>query len=238
MKLLAFECSAKAASVAIVDGERLLCEFYSNMGLTHSQTLLPMAKSAIESCGITLSDIDGFAISSGPGSFTGLRIGISAVKGLAIADNKPCVGVSTLYSMALSQINSEKIVVSCMDARCRQCYCAIFLSDGEKIIRISEDSALSMEELCGKIKDANEKFGKSGIIVGDGAQLFMNTAGQDLSFLRLADENLRYQSARYVASAALPEFYAGNTVSAAELLPMYLRLPQAERELKKKLKEN
>lgn len=237
MKILAFECSAKQASVAIAENEKILSEFYSNVGLTHSQTLMPMAEAALGACGLTTQDIDGFCVASGPGSFTGLRIGMSAVKGLTIAGSKPCVGVSTLFAMAHCNLSFKGIIAACMDARCNQCYCGLFLSDGEKITRLSEDMAIPLAEFCDKINEATAKEGLPALIMGDGSPLLYKGFGDKLQNAMLAPDGSRYQSARGVAAAALSEFINGNTVSSAELLPIYLRLPQAERELKKKMEE-
>ncbi len=237
MKILSMECSAKAASVAITEGGKLLAEFYSNIGLTHSQTLMPMAEAALGASGLKIGDIDAFAISAGPGSFTGLRIGISAIKGLAIAEDKPTVGVSTLEAIAEAASQFKGIVAAAMDARCNQFYCAAFLSDGEKLERLMEDSALSFEDFKEKIAEFSREYGENAIILGDGAELFKRLTSGELSFLKLADEKNRYQSARYVAKIAERELQKGNGVSGGALLPIYLRLPQAERELKKKLEE-
>lgn len=237
MKILAFECSAKQASVAIAENEKILTEFYSNVGLTHSQTLMPMLEAALAACGLKTEDIDGYCIAAGPGSFTGLRIGMSALKGLTIANAKPCVGVSTLYAMAHCNLAFKGIIAACMDARCNQCYCGLFLSDGEKISRISEDMAIPMEEFCTLINTKSTELGLPVLIMGDGANLFYKGFGNNIENGTLAPDGSRYQSARGVAAAALSSFISGNTVSSAELLPIYLRLPQAERELKKKMEE-
>ncbi len=237
MKILAFECSAKQASVAIAENEKILAEFYSNVGLTHSQTLMPMLESALTACGLDIEDIDGFCVAHGPGSFTGLRIGMSAIKGLTIANDKPCVGVSTLFAMAHCNSAYNGIIAACMDARCNQCYCGLFLSDGEKITRLTDDMALPLEEFYNIIKDEAQRLNLPVLIMGDGAILFYKSYGDKLENAVLAPDSSRYQSARGVAAAALGDFNLGNTVSSGELLPKYLRLPQAERELKKKMEE-
>lgn len=237
MKILAFECSAKQASVAIAENEKILAEFYSNVGLTHSQTLMPMAEAALSACGIGIDDIDGFCVAHGPGSFTGLRIGMSALKGLTAANGKPSVGVSTLYAMAHCNLSFKGIIAACMDARCNQCYCGLFLSDGEKISRITEDMAIPMEEFCVLINKKSEELKLPTLIMGDGSNLFYGRFSENLTNASLAPDGSRYQSARGVVAAALNEFICGNTVSSNRLLPVYLRLPQAERELKKKMEE-
>ena len=237
MKLLSVDCSATPASVAITDDEKLLAEFYCNIGLTHSGTLMPMVEATLKATNLDITDIDGFCISAGPGSFTGVRIGISTIKGLAAPYNKKCVGVSTLEAMAYGCTSFDGIVAATMDARCNQCYCALFLCEGNKITRLSDDMALPMAELCDKIKKLNQEYNKPVLAVGDGAALFMKGFGEQLPFARIASEGCRYQSARFVAAAALNKFLLGETLSHSELQPIYLRLPQAERELKKKMEE-
>ena len=237
MKILAFECSAKQASVAIAENEKILTEFYSNVGLTHSQTLLPMMEAALSACGLDIEDIDGFCIAAGPVSFTGLRIGMSAVKGLAIGNKKPCVGVSTLFAMAHCNLAFSGLIAACMDARCNQCYCGLFLSDGKKITRVTPDMAVPMEEFCDLVNAKSEELQQPVLIMGDGANLFYKGFGDKLNNATLAPDGSRYQSARGVAAAALCDFISENTVGSHELLPIYLRLPQAERELKKKMEE-
>lgn len=237
MKILALECSAVPSSVAILDNDKLLAEFYCNIGLTHSQTLMPMVESVLTATGLTVEDIDGLCISAGPGSFTGVRIGISTLKGLAAPFNKSCVGVSTLEAMAYGFIDYNGIVATIMDARCNQCYCALFLCENQKITRLSDDLALSMAELCDKIKEISEEKHLPTIAVGDGAALFISNFGEHLPTTTLASSGCRYQSARFVAAAAKERFESGKVISHSELQPIYLRLPQAERELKKKLEE-
>ncbi len=237
MKLLAIECTAKPASVALSEDGKIVCEFYSNVGLTHSETLMPMADAALKAAGWTLKDVDGFCIAAGPGSFTGVRIGMSALKGMALGLSKPVVGVSSLKAMAYGCISHEGLIVSCMDARCGQCYCGLYLSDGEKISEILGGMALSMDELCGKIAEELTKLDKKAVVVGDGAALFMEKHGAQFGGrVFLSHPNCRFQSARGVAAVAYPEFLNGNTQSSEEILPIYLRLPQAERELKKRTK--
>ena len=233
MTYVGFECSAAPASVALWRDGKLLGEFFCNVAVTHSQTLLPMFDALLESCNVGIDEIDGYCISSGPGSFTGIRIGISAVKGLAAAKSLPCVGVSTLLGIANGVLPYEGPIAAVMDARCDQFYCALFLSDGEKIIRIFDDMALSRAELCGKITEVSAKYDKKVLLAGDGATVFYKGFKSDeLPPARLAPESCRYQSARAVITAACPSFENGNTVMPKELLPVYLRLPQAQRELK------
>ncbi len=224
MKMLAFECSATAASCAVLENGVILGSAYSNVKLTHSQTLMPMMENLLSSTKLSLSDIDCFAVANGPGSFTGIRIGISAVKGLAAAGSKPCIPVSTLFAAATLMCSHKGIISVVMDARCGQVYNALFRSDGQKIERLCEDRAVLAKELKTEI----ENFTQDVIIIGDGADMFYNNFRTEN--MRLAPPHLRFQNAVGVALAA----DESNAVSHTELLPFYLRLPQAERELKKR----
>lgn len=233
MKILAFESSAKAASVALCEDEFLIAQSYQNSGLTHSTTLMPMAEDLLNNCGIALKDVDCLAVAAGPGSFTGLRIGISTVKGLAWGADKPCVGVSTLEAMAWNLAHMEGIVCCAMDARRHQVYNALFQARCGALERLTPDRAVSLEELAGVL----ENFPKPQIVVGDGAELCYNDAGARGSVLTLAPAHLRFQSAWGVARAALERVRKGELTGGAELAAHYLRLSQAERERLEKQKE-
>ena len=232
MKILSLECSASPASVCITENGKILSSAFINVKMTHSQTLLPMVKNCLDAASIKLDDIDAFAISSGPGSFTGIRIGIAAVKGLALKNNVPCVAVSTLEAMAQLFIDHNTLICAVMDARCNQVYNALFSVENGNITRLCEDRALLCDELTDELK--NNYSDRNIIIVGDGADLFYSHLTEDIN-VSLAPEHLKYQNAVGVAFAAQSAIQNGDTVSPAALLPKYLRLPQAERELKKKL---
>ena len=229
MILLAFESSAKAASVALVRDGSLVSQYSQCSGLTHSRTLLPMAEDLLKNTELSLRDVDLFAVAHGPGSFTGIRIGVSTVKGLAWACEKPCVGVSTLEAMAWHGLAAGGLICPVMDARRSQVYHALFrIGDGVPE-RLSEDRPLSLEELA---EDLRQREGVP-FLVGDGAALtarFLDRAG--LPF-RLAPENLLWQSAWGVAMAARGKV-PGDSQS---LLPVYLRLSQAERERQERLQD-
>ena len=229
MKILCFDCSAGPASVAVMENGKILSSSFVNVKLTHSQTLLPMVKSTLDAAMLSLSDIDAFAINNGPGSFTGIRIGISAVKGLALAENKPCIEVSTLYSIAQLFRNFDCVVCAAMDARCNQVYNALFRIKNGAIIRLCEDRAVMVDEVIAELSALDEKI----IISGDGAALFEGFADTHEK-VSLAEEPLRYQNACGVAIAAEEAVREGKTLSPDVLRPFYLRLPQAERELKAK----
>ncbi len=233
MKILSIECSAQPCSVAIMDDQKILASSFVNVKLTHSQTLLPMVENLLNAASIPLSEIEGFAISAGPGSFTGVRIGISAIKGLASPKNIPCVGVSTLLSMAESFRDTDCIVCAVMDARCNQVYNALFEIKNGEITRLCDDRALLCPELAKEISELSQKLNLPIIITGDGTEVFYPYV-ETLDLIKKSDIQRRYQTAIGVGLAAMPHFISGNTLSAEELLPVYLRLPQAERELMQK----
>ena len=222
MLLLSFETSAKAASVALTDGSRLLGESYQNTGMTHSQTLMVMAEDLLRQCGKSPADVTDVAVAAGPGSFTGVRIGVAAAKGFAWGKELPCWGVSTLEAMALSLGVYEGYVVCAMDARRSQVYNAIFEAKNGEMTRIREDRAISLEDLGEEL----ESLSGPVYVVGDGAELCRRT----LPGLILPPEHRRHQRAVGVSLAALRKMAAGESADAAALTPNYLRLSQAERE--------
>lgn len=187
---------------------------------------MPMVDNALTQADINIKEIDAFCVNVGPGSFTGIRIGVAAVKGLALAENKPCAGVSTLESMAYNFADDNCIVCASMDARCNQVYTALFRCNGKTVERICEDKAISIDELCDELSSYDEKI----YLAGDGAEICIKSFGEKLSNVRLSGENRRYQRAFGAALAA--ENNKELFTDSALLAPVYLRLPQAERELK------
>lgn len=224
MLLLAFETSAKSASVALFDDTKLLGECYQNTGLTHSQTLMVMAEDLIHQCGFTPADITHTAVAAGPGSFTGVRIGVAAAKGFAWGKELPCYGVSTLESMALGLGLWEGTVVCAMDARRAQVYNAIFRVENGEYHRLTEDRAISIAQLG---EELNALSGPV-YLVGDGAALCHRTL-IDLTLI-LPPEWKQHQRAVGVGLAAQAAIARGESGNAAALSPNYLRLSQAERE--------
>ena len=227
MLILAFESSAKAASVALLRDGRLLGQSTQVSALTHSRTLLPMAEDMLKNCELKPADVDLFAVAQGPGSFTGIRIGVSTVKGLAWATDKPCVGVSTLEALAWHGVAAGGIVCPVMDARRSQVYNALFEIREGKPVRLCEDRAISLEQLAGELAAR----GEPAFLLGDGAALtaaFLRERG--LPF-RLAPDDLLWQDGWGVAMAAQDK----TPISGEELLPVYLRLSQAERERQERL---
>lgn len=227
MMILALESSATACSVALTRDGELIAQNYQNSGLTHSRTLLPMVDSLLDNCGESLDHVDVIAAAVGPGSFTGLRIGVATAKGLAWPGDKDCAPCSTLESMAWPLAHLEDTVIVCaMDARRKQVYNALFLAQGGKLSRLSPDRAISLEELGEELK----KLEKTKIVVGDGANLCYNTLTEQGIDLRLAPANLRMQSAWGVARAAEEVIARGELCKSQDLIPVYYRLSQAERE--------
>ena len=229
MLILAFESSARAASAALLRDGKLISQYAQCSGLTHSRTLLPMGEDMLKNAELTLDDVDLIAVAHGPGSFTGVRIGVSMVKGLAWASDKPCVGVSTLEAMAWHGLAAGGLVCPVMDARRSQVYNALFSIEDGRPVRLTEDRPISLEELAAELAASDW----APFLVGDGAELtyrYLTEHGIDCA---LAPENLRMQSAWGVAMAAMDK-EPGNADS---LLPVYLRLSQAERERQERMKQ-
>lgn len=228
MLILSVDSSAAPASVCLCEDGKIIADYYLNTGFTHSQTLMAMVESALEISGRSVSDIDAFAVNNGPGSFTGVRIGVSAVKGMAYSADKPCIAVSTLESMAYNCLIKDCIVCACMDARRNQVYNALFRVEDSDIERLTEDRAISVDEL---LSDLSEYDGDI-MLVGDGAELVFGSA--DKTNIMLAPPDIRYQRASSAALAAVEKYKRGEVLSPAALMPTYLRLSQAERERKAK----
>lgn len=226
MKILALESSATACSAALCEDGQLIAQNWQNSGLTHSRTLLPMVEDMLKNCGASLDDVDVVAVAAGPGSFTGLRIGVATAKGLAWPGDKPCAPCSTLESMAWSLAHlKDTIVVCAMDARRNQVYNALFLAKGGELERLTPDRAIGLEELAQELKQLD----KHKIVIGDGARLCYHAMQQGI-VLDLAPEHLRMQSAWGVARAATEVIARNGLVPGSDLAPVYHRLSQAERE--------
>ena len=230
MLILAFESSAKPASAALVKDGQLLSQYMQCSALTHSRTLLPMAEDMLKNAELTLSDVDLIAVAHGPGSFTGIRIGVSTVKGLAWAAEKPCVGVSTLEAMAWHGLAVGGYICPVMDARRSQVYNALFKIENGRPVRMTEDRPIALDELSKEVTALNAPV----FLVGDGAALcYEHFTARGVPCV-MAPDNLRWQDAWGVAMAAADKT-PGN---ADELLPVYLRLSQAERERQERLSQS
>lgn len=224
MKTLGIDTSAKTCSAALYENSACLSSRFLGEGLTHSQTLLPLIKDILNESGLSLDELDLISITAGPGSFTGLRIGISTVKGLAFSDDIPCVGVSTLAACAENCTEFEgALVCPLMDARRGEFYNALFRIVNSRPARLTEDRAISGDILADEIRGE-----KDLIILGDGGEKFTSMFPEFQPFLSAMD--IRYQSGDGAAKLGVREYSEGKICSAGKLAPVYLRLPQAERE--------
>ena len=227
MMILALESSATACSAALCRDGELVAQSYQNSGLTHSRTLLPMVRGMLKNSQLTLEQVDVIAVAAGPGSFTGLRIGVATAKGLAWPADKDCAPCSTLESMVWSLAHmAGSLIICAMDARRKQVYNALFLATGMGLERLTPDRAISLEELGAELKN----YENSKIVVGDGAKLCYNTLTEEGIPMALAPKHLRMQSAWGVARAAEELAARGGLVKGGALVPQYHRLSQAERE--------
>ena len=227
MKILSFDSTAKAASAAVLENDKVLSSFTIDNGVTQSELLLPMAEDMLKNLKLTFRDIELYACSVGPGSFTGVRIGTALVKGLAFGRNIPCVGVSTLEGLAENLAGMRDLIVPVMDARRGQYYTAIFSYESQ-MTRLTEDEALSAEALGQKLCELGK--GKKIYLVGDG----YNSAKAALDKLGVYTEDtpplLILENAASVGAVAYRKYISGDFCSDTDLKPTYLRLPQAERE--------
>ena len=227
MKILALDSSAVVASVALCDGETLLAEYTLNNGNTHSETLLPAIEHLLKTTGVTYDRVELFACATGPGSFTGVRIGAATIKGLAFGRNLPCVGVSALEALAYNLIGFDGILCPVMDARRSQLYNALFRCQNGGIQRITPDRTIAAAELAEELKAYDE-----AILVSGGGTHILCEAARDLANVRPAPELLRYENAYSVALCALTAMESGlDLTDKTDLLlaPTYLRPSQAER---------
>lgn len=222
MKILALETSAKAVSAAICQEDTVCASAFQDTGLTHSRTLMPLVELLMRNTGMRLQEMDGIAVAAGPGSFTGIRIGVAAAKGLAIAADKPLCGVSTLAGMARLALPFNGLVVCCMDARRAQIYNALFRAGSDGLERLSSDRAIDLEDLAKELAAEQAPI----LCIGDGAILTHSALSKQGISCMLAPPSCRQQSAVGVAFEALA---AGSFFPAQQLQPFYLRPPQAVR---------
>ena len=224
MKILSIDSTANTSTVALLENDKLLGIYTANTKNTHSETLLPMVETALKHYGITIDEVELFAVSAGPGSFTGVRIGVATLKGIAFGKSKPCVAVSTLEAIAENAKAREGLICPVMNARRSQVYTALFSSDGEKLTRLMPDSALSINEL----DELLSKYEHPVTFCGDGYGITLkalkNTTASPLP------DRLRHQSAYSVAQVALRKYESGEYTNDTDLTVTYLRPSQAERE--------
>ncbi len=228
MLILGIDSSSQAVSAALTIDGKLLGERYLNVGLTHSQTLMVLVDGVLRDCSVSLCDVDALAVSTGPGSFTGIRIGAAAVKGMAFGTGKPVFPVSTLESMAYLFPPSDCIICPTLDARRGELYCSAFVfnADGDPD-RLLPDDAMPASELIDKLSE----FDRQVIFTGDGCSIAAAAAQGKLGCFCSAPQTLRYQRACGVCAAAYRAFLTGEKdITGDEIVPVYIRLSQAERE--------
>lgn len=240
MRILALDSSGLVASVAVVDssesGEELIAEYTVNYKKTHSQTLLPMLDEVSKMIELDLSTVDAIAVAAGPGSFTGLRIGSATAKGLGLALNKPLIHIPTLEGLAYNLCGSSDVVCPIMDARRGQVYTGIYRFEDDKLIVLEDQMAISIEELGEKLK----KYENKVVFLGDGVPVFKERLTDEIMKDReiaFAPANVNRQRAASVGALAIRYYEAGKIETAAEHQPDYLRVSQAERERKERLKQ-
>ena len=231
MKILGIESAALVASVAILDEDVTIAEYTTNFKKTHSETLLPMLDEIIKMTGIDCSELSAIAVSGGPGSFTGLRIGAACAKGLGLALDLPLIHVPTLDAMALNIYSSDAIIVPIMDARRNQVYTGIYKNDCNLEI-IKESMAVAIDELFEILRDLdNKKEIKKIIFLGDGVPVFREYIDKNLEIAHdFASANLNRQRASNIAMLGLKMFKEGKSLLSDDMRPEYLRKSQAERE--------
>lgn len=231
MKVLAIDTSTNAATCAIMDDEKLVGEFTINDKITHSQKLLPMISQLLKSANIDIKEIDIFAAANGPGSFTGLRIGVATINGLAQATNKPVIGISSLEALAKNIADNEKIIVSLIDARRDRAFVGMYQAKEELETVLSPD-VLELEEIINILKEKQ----KDVIFVGEGTEIYKDKLKQELgSKASFAPRNINIAKASSTAEIAIKRAKQGNTKSYFELGVEYLRESQAQRELDAKM---
>ncbi len=222
MKILAFDTATRSGSVAILDDSRIIVEMNSDTGKTHSESLLPAVDHVLHETGYVIDDIDGYALTIGPGSFTGLRIGLSTVKGLAWASGKPVMAVSTLEALAHNIPFTDKFICPVLDARKKEIYTAIFRWNGSDIERVSEDAVMPPAGLFDLIDGET-------IFLGPGLNIYGAYISERLgNGATFAPENLWSVRASNVGIIALEGFKRGEGRESSILLPRYIRPSEAE----------
>ena len=225
MKVLAIESSSMVAGAAVADEDKIISEYFLNHKKTHSQTLMPVVDRVLDSCELSISDIDIFAAAQGPGSFTGLRIGISTIKGLAQSANKPVVGISTLDGLAYNMAYADGIICPIMDARREQVYTCLYEWDSVSLHRLSEYMALPLIDLINILKEKDKKVIFNGDGVSKYHDIIKEHMGENAEF---APITCRLNRASSIACLALKEASSGHIQSYMDLVPFYLRKSQAE----------
>lgn len=231
MKILALESSGLVASVAVMEDQKMIGEFTTNFKKTHSQTLLPMLDELIKTLDMELSDIDAIAVSKGPGSFTGLRIGSATAKGLGLALNKPLIPVPTVDALAYNLCGTAHLICPMMDARRQQVYTGLYAFENGHFKVILPQRAVPVEEI---IDEINQR-GRSVIFLGDGVPVYKTLIESSVKTeYQFAPAHLAYQRAGALGALAQIYYSEGKIETASAHRPDYLRVSQAERELMEK----
>ncbi len=230
MLILAIDSATPVAGVALLNGEKLLKEEFSNYKKTHSETLMVMVDRVLKECECTIQQVDAFAVTIGPGSFTGLRIGLAAVKGLSLATGKPVAGVSTLDTLAHNLCGSDALICPLLDARRQEVYCGFYDVTGAIPYKLHENLACSPAEFAVKARDVAVKKGKDRIILlGDGYYPYAEFFQQELgNCLQIPPPHLMLPRAAALGSLGLKKAQQGEFEDILSLRPVYIRLSEAE----------
>lgn len=235
MRILALDSSGLVASVAVVEDGTLLAEYTVNYKKTHSQTLLPMLDTIAGMIELDLQSIDAIAVASGPGSFTGLRIGSATAKGLGLALDKPLIAVPTVDALAFNLYNTDKLICPIMDARRNQVYTGVYRFENQTLQAVKEQTAIDIEEIITYLNGMKQEV----IFLGDGVPVYQATIAAKLeTAYSFAPAHLSRQRAGAVGALASIYYQAGRIESAGDYRPDYLRLSQAERERAEKERES
>lgn len=233
MKVLAIDSSGIVASAAVADNKNIIAEFTVNNRQTHSQTLLPMIDKVVQMSEIPLADIDAIAVASGPGSFTGLRIGSATAKGLGLALQKPIVPVPSLDGLAYRAACFSGIICPLMDARRNQVYTAAYHMENTHLVNVIAQKAVDIREILSELSE----IGEDVLFLGDGADVHRKTIEEEITIkYSFAPDYMSKQSAASVAALGIIYYGEGKYESAAAHRPFYLRKSQAEREREERLK--
>lgn len=232
MKVLAIDTSSIVATCAVMDDEKLIGEYILNHKKTHSQKIMPVIKEILDSCELDTEDIDVYGVAKGPGSFTGLRIGLATIKGLAHATDKPVVGISTLEALAFNIPYSQGIIVPMMDAKRQRVYTGLYKWQDGVLCVIDEPMAIEVEELIKILLDRNEKI----IVNGDGSIVYKPIILEKLkSRVLFAPKSANLSRASSVAELTMARAKEGKLESYMKIVPDYLRKSQAQREYDEKI---
>lgn len=232
MKILAIDSSGLVASLAIVTEDELIAEYTINYKMTHSQTLMPMLDEIVQMTNMDLKEIEAIAISKGPGSFTGLKIGAATAKGLGLVLDIPIIAIPTVDGIAYNLYKTKGIICPIMDARRNQAYTGLYKWINDEFTVLSEQKVAKIEELVKEINELNEEV----IFLGDGVEIFKNQLKELVNVpYSYAPSHLSKQRAGAIGALGIEYMKKGETIHADNFAPSYLRKSQAERELADKM---